>query len=376
MVNYFIGVMSGTSLDGIDVAIVDLQNNTHVELIASQTYAFEPTLKQGLKTLIERQLCDLREFGELDIVMGQAIASAVNNLLDANNLSPKIIKAIGSHGQTVFHHPEGRHPFSLQIGNANVIAEHTGITTVADFRQRDMVLGGQGAPLVPAFHKVLFEDQQQHRAIINIGGISNITVLPATNHGHQVVGFDTGPGNVLLDAWYEQHQKGPYDHDGLWGATGTVNKELLDLLLNDDYFKQAIPKSTGREYFNLNWLQHKLVKFQQQLKPQDVQATLTTLTAYSIAQDIRRYASHTEAVYVCGGGAHNSALMAVLQQSLSNIAVSTTEQLGLHPDWVEACAFAWLAAQTLANKTGNLPDVTGAQQATILGGVYSSNDAS
>ena len=236
-----------------------------------------------------------------------------------------------------------------------------------------MVLAGQGAPLVPAFHKALFVDLQQHRAIINIGGISNITVLPATNNSHRVIGFDTGPGNVLLDAWYEQHQHGPYDHDGLWAATGTINKDLLNHLLNDDYFKQAIPKSTGREYFNLDWLQQKLAEFQPQLEPQNVQATLTALTAHSIAQDIHQYATQTEAIYVCGGGAHNSSLMAALQQSLANITVSTTEQLGLHSDWVEACAFAWLAAQTLANKTGNLPDVTGAKRASVLGGIYSSN---
>jgi len=376
MVSYFIGVMSGTSLDGIDVVIIDLQNNHHVELIAAHTYAFEPTLKQSLKTLIERQHCDLRKFGELDIALGQAIASAINTLLEENNINPTAIKAIGSHGQTVFHHPEGQYPFSLQIGNANVIAELTGISTVADFRQRDMVLGGQGAPLVPAFHKALFEDQQQYRAIINIGGISNITVLPATNPDHQVIGFDTGPGNVLLDAWYEQHQHGPYDHDGLWGSTGAVNKELLAHLLKDAYFKQAIPKSTGREYFNLVWLQQKLTEFQRPLEPQDIQATLTALTAHSIAQDIHRYASQTKAIYICGGGSHNSSLMTMLQQSLANIAVSTTEKLGLHADWVEACAFAWLAAQTLANKTGNLPDVTGAQRATILGGIYSSKLAS
>jgi len=363
-------------MDGIDIAVIDLQDNAHIKLITAHTYDFDPNLKQRLKTLIDHQQCDLREFGELDIALGQAIATAINTLLEESNLSPNLIKAIGSHGQTVFHHPEGQHPFSLQIGNANVIAELTGISTVADFRQRDMALGGQGAPLVPAFHKALFQDQEQRRAIINIGGISNITVLPETSNGHQVIGFDTGPGNVLLDAWYEQHQHGPYDHDGLWGATGSINKNFLELLLRDDYFKQAIPKSTGREYFNLGWLQQKLITFNHQLEPQDVQATLTALTANSIAQDIHRYASQTKAIYVCGGGAHNSSLIAMLQQALPNIAVSTTEQLALHPDWVEACAFAWLAAQTLANKTGNLPEVTGAQKATILGGVYSSNEAS
>ena len=373
--SYFIGVMSGTSLDGIDVALVENTPDSDCHLIAAQTYDFDPELKQGLKILIEDQHCELKKFGELDVALGKAIASAVIKLIKTTNIDIHDIVAIGSHGQTVFHHPDGPHPFSLQIGNANVIAELTTITTVADFRQRDMVLSGQGAPLVPAFHKALFQHPSQNRVIINIGGISNITVLPASN-SDKIIGFDTGPGNTLLDAWFEKHQHAPYDHDGLWAASGSVNRDLLRLLVNDPYFQQAIPKSTGREYFNVTWLDNKLREFKQQLAPQDIQATLTALTAQTIAHDVKRYAPMTDAIYICGGGAHNSYLMKALRQLLAHIPVTTTEQLGLDPDWVEACAFAWLARQSVSNKAGNLPEVTGAKRATILGGIYSSNDAS
>lgn len=375
--SYFVGVMSGTSLDGIDVALIKFNDDESNTVIASHTYDFEPTLKNGLKALIEKQHCDFQTFGEIDITLGKAIASSVINLVKTTDIALSDIAAIGSHGQTIFHHPSSQHAFSLQVGNPNIIVELTGITTVADFRQRDMALSGQGAPLVPAFHKALFQDAIKNRVIVNIGGICNITVLPA-NNSQKIAGFDTGPGNVLLDTWFEQHQHAPYDHDGFWAATGTVNQDLLKHFLNDDYFRQAIPKSTGREYFNSTWLNKKLSSFRTTLTilPQDVQATLTALTAQTIAHDIHQYAVNCDAVYVCGGGAHNSYLMRLLQQRHSNILVSTTEDLGLHPDWVEATAFAWLAKQTLANKTGNLPDVTGASRATILGGIYSSKEAS
>ena len=372
--SFFIGVMSGTSLDGIDVALVENNHNSDCTLIAAQTYEFDSVLKQGLKTLINEQQCELKTLGELDVALGKAIASAVIELIATTDIKLNEIEAIGSHGQTIFHHPQGQHPFSLQIGNPSVITELTGITTVADFRQRDMVLSGQGAPLVPAFHKALFKQPERNRVILNIGGISNITVLPARK-SDKVIGFDTGPGNVLLDSWFEKHQHAPYDHDGLWAASGKINPDLLRLMLNDDYFKLPIPKSTGREYFNLSWLQAQLAVFQAELAPQDIQATLTALTAQSITQDIKHYATKTNAIYVCGGGVHNSYLMRLLQQR-AEVVVSTTEEIGLHPDWVEASAFAWLASQTISLKTGNLPDVTGATRATILGGIYSSKEAS
>lgn len=367
--------MSGTSLDGIDIVIVDFDDSTPINLIAAQTYPFGAQLRDHLEQLILTQHCDLREFGEVDIALGEAISEAINNILSTHSITSHDITAIGSHGQTVFHQPGGSFPFSLQIGNANVIAEKTGITTIADFRQRDMVLGGQGAPLVPAFHKALFQDCSENRVIVNIGGISNITVLPS-KQSEIIVGFDTGPGNVLLDTWIKRHNNCAYDKAGQWAASGTVNDTLLAILLADNYFEQVIPKSSGREYFNLNWLDNKLSSLDATIEPHDVQATLLALTATAIANDIKRYATNTDTVYVCGGGAHNEQLMLTLQQALQTISVTTTVCLGLHPDWVEACAFAWLAKQTLAGQSGNLPATTGASRASILGGIYPSNDAS
>ncbi|RKZ84536.1 MAG: anhydro-N-acetylmuramic acid kinase, partial [Gammaproteobacteria bacterium] len=249
----YIGVMSGTSLDGIDIAIVDVTNNNKCQLIAAQTFPFPTALHDKLLALITSQQCALKELGEVDVELGQITAQAINHLLTKHQLDANNISAIGSHGQTLFHAPNSDYPFSMQIGNGNVIAEQTGITTVADFRQRDIAAGGQGAPLVPAFHSELFADDHEDRVIVNIGGISNLTLLPA-NKDQAVTGFDTGPGNVLLDGWIQRHQQQTYDNQGQWAASGQCNDELLTSLLDEPYFQQAIPKSTGRELFNLNWL--------------------------------------------------------------------------------------------------------------------------
>jgi anhydro-N-acetylmuramic acid kinase len=374
--DYFVGVMSGTSLDGIDIVLVEHKKGSYHQLLASHTYPFSPQLKIDLATLIKAPHCDLKTLGELDIRLGKAISAGVNELVAMNTIDKQQITAIGSHGQTLFHQPEGDNAFSLQIGNPNVIAELTGISTVADFRQRDMVLSGQGAPLVPAFHQNLFQHTFENRVIVNIGGISNMTVLPAKQNDNQpIIGFDAGPGNTLLDAWFQTHNQAPYDHNGQWATTGTIEVRLLEHLLDDDYFRKLPPKSTGREYFNDNWLNIKLADFQH-LSAQTVQATLSCFTAQCIANDIMQYAPETDAVYICGGGVHNAYLMQCIQQSLLDLPIATTSALGLHEDWVEACAFAWLADQTLSKKTGNLPEVTGAKRSTILGGIYWSNDAS
>jgi len=369
--SYFIGVMSGTSLDGIDVALVDFNLQNQLRLVDAQTVPFDASLKEGLKQLITTHECHLQTLGELDVALGRAIALIINKLLVKHDLNGDEIVAIGSHGQTLFHHPEGPFPFSLQIGNGNVIAELTGITTITDFRQRDMVAGGQGAPLVPAFHKALFHSTSQNRVIVNIGGLSNITVIPADSQSN-IIGFDTGPGNTLLDGWIQQHRLKSYDESGQWARIGVVNGKLLTLLLSDPYFNQSIPKSTGREYFNLNWLTTKLKALTEDIVPQDVQATLSALTATTIAKDIQHYAEDTDAIYVCGGGAHNHYLIKQLRLQLPNRLVATTEQIGLQPDWVEACAFAWLARQTFTNKTSNLPEITGANHPAILGAIYPS----
>lgn len=369
--NYYIGVMSGTSLDGIDVVIAEFDNSHLPHIQAADTYPFTSELHNQLQQLITDGHCELQQLGQLDIHIGYQYAEHINNLLRQTGLSARDIAAIGCHGQTIFHAPDVDYPFSMQIGNGNVIAEHTGITTVTDFRQRDMVLGGQGAPLVPAFHEALFRHDRQERVVVNIGGISNITVLPA-NPEQAVFGFDTGPGNTLMDSWVQQHQAKAYDRNGDWATTGHVDTELLDLLLSDEYFSRPIPKSTGRELFHLDWLQHYLNKANRVIAPEDVQATLLQLTATSIATNVRKYAPQSQAIFICGGGAHNDALMQALKTAFEPATVTTTDQIGLNADWVEATAFAWLARQTLHHQTGNLPAVTGASHATILGAVYPS----
>lgn len=362
--------MSGTSLDGIDIALISLSESGSFELINARTFPFPELLYQQLQQLISNQHSDLQVLGEMDIALGQLIGRSINQLLADQKLSAKEITAIGSHGQTLFHSPVGELPFSLQIGDANCIAEITGITTIADFRQRDIAAGGQGAPLVPAFHQSLFSSPNEDRVIVNIGGISNLTLLPASSD-EPVIGFDTGPGNVLLDYWTQQHLNKPYDASGAWAASGQCNNNLLEHLLDEAYFKQDIPKSTGRELFNQQWYETKLAEYSKKISLADSQATLVELTTRTIANDINTYAKPNSAVFICGGGAHNSHLMKRLQNLLDDKVVSTTATLGLHPDWVEACAFAWLAFRTLNKLPGNLPSVTGAKHAVVLGAIYS-----
>jgi len=368
-VAYFIGVMSGTSLDGIDVAICSFTDSGEFNFISAETYAFPHQLQQQLQQLISKPQCSLLKLGELDIALGQLIGESINSFLKAVKIASSDIIAIGSHGQTLFHSPNGDFPFSMQIGNANTIAEITGITTIADFRQRDIATGGQGAPLVPAFHQALFHDKDEDRLIVNIGGISNITLLPASLDT-PIIGFDTGPGNCLLDYWTTLHLNKTFDKNGQWAASGQVNESLLAIFLNEPYFKQAIPKSTGRELFNSLWLDNKLTEYDHKIVPQDIQATLTEFTACTIVADIKTYADSASTIYICGGGVHNEYLFYRLQHLLENKQVSTTQDLGLHPDWVEACAFAWLAFRTINKQTGNLMAVTGAQYPSVLGAIY------
>ena len=365
---YNIGVMSGTSLDGVDVAIVDFDNLGSCQLIAAKTFSFPVVIHAQLHALISQPQCHLQVLGDLDTALGRFIGQVIQQFLIEQKIGPELVSAIGSHGHTLFHSPNNDTPFSLQIGNASVIAELTGITTIADFRQRDIAAGGQGAPLVPAFHAELFSAPNQPRAIVNIGGIANITLL---DKNQPILGFDTGPGNGLLDAWISLHQQQAYDDKGDWAASGRCHQGFLSQMLTDPYFHEPIPKSTGREYFNLKWLEQQLENFGEDLIAVDIQATLLELTAQTISLDIQRYCNTVEAVYICGGGVHNQRLIQSLQQLLSNKRVMSTEQLGLHPDWVEATAFAWLAHRTLNKQTSNLPSVTGACRAVILGAIYS-----
>ncbi len=361
----FIGLMSGTSIDAVDAALVGFAQQPL--LIATHSHPIEPKLRQQLLMLSEGCHNELTLMLMLDQRMGKLFAEAANTLLKKASIDATAVCAIGSHGQTIRHYPESG--CSLQIGDANLIAEHSGITTVADFRRRDLAAGGEGAPLVPAFHNAVFRSNSEDRVIVNIGGIANITHLPA-NADTVVSGFDTGPGNILMDGWTMRHLKQPFDEKGRWAKSGKVEQPLLNQLLQDGYFMQLPPKSTGREHFNIEWLDRQLETYQQQLSPESVQATLCQLTASTIAQAVKEHHPAAEALYICGGGVHNETVMQQLEAELPRHKVTSTRELGISPDWVEAIAFAWLAKERLAARPGNLPAVTGASRPVVLGGVY------
>lgn len=360
MPGLFIGLMSGTSLDGIDAVVATFAGGNR--LLHSYYQPYEARLRAELLAL--QAPCDneLHRAALAANALARAYATAVITLLKKASLESRDIEAIGCHGQTIRHRPDAG--YTTQLVNAALLAELTSITVINDFRSRDIAAGGQGAPLVPAFHQRLFHSAIEHRVIVNIGGIANITNLPA-NGG--VSGFDCGPGNALMDEWINAHQGKSYDHDGAWAAAGSVLPELHKCLFLNAYFLMPPPKSTGRDVFNLAWLQSKLKSGEQ---PQDVQATLLELTAQSIKLGITQYCAGAQTVFVCGGGAHNRTLIARIASLLPQQRVADTNALGLDPDWVEALAFAWLARQTLQREPGNLPQVTGALGPRILGAVY------
>jgi len=366
MPDYYIGLISGTSMDGIDAALVTFADNS-VSLHATHAHAYPNELRDRLRhTIGSPDACGLDGLGELDRWTGECFRDAALELIGKSNIDPAGIIAIGSHGQTLRHRPDAERPFSLQIGDAATIAAGTGITTVADFRRSDIAVGGQGAPLVPPFHDWLFRRPGVNRIVLNIGGIANVTVLPADDQ--PVTGFDTGPGNTLLDAWINEQRGLRYDAEGQWAATGNAVQSLLDQLMEDDYFHLPAPKSTGFEHFNLGWLRAFGVDDHE---PGDVQATLSEVTARTIAAAIDHYAPATEEVFVCGGGIHNTDLMQRLGLHLPRTELASTLDAGLDPDWVEAAAFAWLAMRTKTMQSGNLPSVTGAGRKTVLGAIHS-----
>jgi anhydro-N-acetylmuramic acid kinase len=363
---YYIGLMSGTSMDGIDAALVRL-GSQRVDLIATRERAYAETLRHALRQAVATPVDQpIDNLGALDRQVGECFRDAAIELLADSGLAAQDVVAIGSHGQTVRHQPDGLRPYTLQIGNPDLIAQGTGITTVADFRSADIAAGGQGAPLVPPFHDWLFGRGESGRVILNIGGIANITILEQDDA--PVRGFDTGPGNTLLDQWSLRHRGEPFDRDGAWAATGTNSPDLLARLLDYAYFRLDPPKSTGVEEFNLAWLAHFDVET---LPPADVQATLAELSARTVADDIARHAQDTRELFVCGGGARNLDLMKRLRRNLPEIQIETTAVAGLDPDWVEAVAFAWLAMRTMNGETGNLPSVTGASRKVVLGTIHS-----
>ena len=365
----YVGLMSGTSLDGVDVAIVDF-GEFPPRLLYCNTAAYEDSLREELRHLCHSQTTSLDDLYSLDARLGETYAEVVNRALDDSAIESGQITAIGCHGQTIRHSPDTRFAYSAQIGDPNRVATRTGITTVADFRGKDIALGGQAAPLAPAFHRFLFRSDQEDRAVINIGGISNITFLPA-NPQQAVLGFDTGPGNTFLDLWSSRQRNQAYDAEGAWARSGTVDRNLLERMLTDEpYFRQSPPKSTGTEYFSPGWLEPFL---DDRAVPADVQATLVELTAASIAMGMAQLPSMPANCYICGGGAHNLYLRERLAQALPGCGVQTTAELGLDPDFVEATAFAWLARERINLRNGSIAAVTKAQHAAILGGVYAAD---
>lgn len=357
----YVGIMSGTSLDGIDTAMLDFSDSTP-RLLATYYQAYPAELQEELLALHHPSQNELHRAQMVANELADHYANATKQLLLSVNVSSEQVSAIGCHGQTIRHCPESG--YTLQLGNAALLAELTGITVVNDFRSRDIAAGGQGAPLVPAFHHKMLRHPNIHRVIVNIGGISNLTNLAP---GQATSGFDCGPGNLLMDAWIRRHLCLAYDKDGAWAASGTVIQSLLQVLQGEPYIHASPPKSCGRDLFNMQWLEQKLRGDE---LPADVQATLLAFTGHAISAAILRYCAGAKEIYLCGGGAHNLALVALLNHALPNCRIQLTDQLGIQADWLEAIAFAWLAQQTLQGNCANLPEATGAQHPCILGAIY------
>lgn len=357
----FIGLMSGTSMDGIDAALVDLASHTFIHGLICP---YSETMRKCLHETLAKPVHRLSYFSQLNTLLGREFAVAANRLLAETTYQADDIIAIGSHGQTLCHDSTAVIPYTVQFGCPHTIAALTGISVVADFRVRDLIAGGQGAPLAPIYHQALFKEQAFPLAVVNIGGIANLSYLM---NEEEVRGYDLGPGNCLMDAWTSHHLKRPYDENGQWAQRGRVIDGLLEALLSDEYFQRSAPKSIGKEYFSLEWLQKYIPANK---TPQDVQATLLHLTAMSIANGIKDLPHQPHSVFICGGGAHNQALLSLLRLFLPESRVNSTTSININPDFVEALMFAWLAEKTLNHRMLNLSSITGAAYPTILGAIY------
>lgn len=361
MPEVYVGLMSGTSLDGVDAVVAELAG-ARPRILGSVHVPFERDLREQLFALTESGFGEIDAAGRLGNALAELYARAVREALSVSHTPATSILAIGCHGQTVRHRPEQR--FTLQIGNPALLAELTGIAVAADFRSRDIAAGGQGAPLVPAFHAAVFSDSAENRAVLNLGGIANITLLPC---GSDVHGYDIGPGNCLMDAWMQRHLNEPLDRGGAWAGGSEPLRHLLDRLLREPYFSRPAPKSCGRELFNLSWLERFLDGSE---APQAVQATLLELTVETVARTIEVQELPPARLIVCGGGARNETLVRRISERLATLIVSSSAEFGLDVEQVEATAFAWLAQRTLQNRAGNLPAVTGASGLRVLGAIY------
>ena len=371
----FVGVMTGTSVDGLDIAAIEVDLDEKIEFIASETTAYPTDLRENLLELSKAEATSISSYGKLDAALGKFIGNSVNSFLKRFGIDPKDVRAIGSHGQTIRHQPPGTHgkdeqSFTLQIGDPNQIAHITKIITIADFRRMDIAAGGQGAPLVPLFHQKILKKQSSDTALVNIGGIANITYIEKVLHG-----YDIGPGNCLVDAWCQRNLNKPYDDQGNWARTGTLNHQLLKRLLNEPYFSVQPPKSTGKELFNLDWLKKNTTEYHlERMNSQDVQRTLLELTAVTISKSLKN-APNVSNVIVCGGGRSNEFLMERISSLLDledkgGYFLDASERWGIDGDSLEASAFAWLAFRRLNNLVGAVPSVTGAKKPSILGAIY------
>ena len=379
MAELYLGLMSGTSLDGVDAVLVEISVPAHEaacetcrpRIIHAVALPYPPDLKVAVLAVCRDQAAPLRTLGRIDVELARWYACAVQQLLSEAGVAPASVRAIGSHGQTVHHEPGGDAPFTMQLGDPNLLAVRTGITVVADFRRRDLALGGQGAPLAPGFHDAVFRHPTRCRVVLNCGGIANISMLAP---GRECIGYDTGPANILLDAWVQARTGLPFDDSGKWAMQGRVHRPLLERMRADPYFALPPPKSTGREHFNLAWIESQLAATGAagpgtSLPDADVQRTLLELSATTVADAIARHADSGD-LLVAGGGAYNTALLARLRALCPGWVVDTTASQGIPPEHVEATAFAVFARRTLHGLTGNLPSVTGASRPCVLGGIY------
>ena len=368
MSSLYLGLMSGTSMDGIDAVVVEISADGICHVLASHSESFQPKLQAQLLNIVSSKQVTLHELAQLDVRVAKSFATAANHLLKYNQIAANQIVAIGSHGQTLLHGADQSPPFSLQIGDPNTIAEETGITTIADFRRRDIAVAGQGAPLVPCFHQNWLEKTAGVDAVLNLGGIANITLLGAAGEDPKL-GFDTGPANTLLDAWVRRKLAKPYDEEGAWARQGQIHSHVLTALLKHPFFSVSPPKSADSSQFNLAWLDTTLKAFDE-ISDIDVAATLVELSAVSICQAVKLYAGQSRTLIACGGGCHNHFLMQRIQAGLGSIQLQLSEDYGIGVDWVEAAAFAWLAFRHINKQSGNAESITGATQKRILGAAY------
>jgi len=362
MSKFFIGLMSGTSADSVDTVLLSISEE-RIQSLGTYNHPIPGKVKKSIYESVYSENLDKNMINKLDMLLGKIFSEAVNELLIQECLSSKDIQAIGSHGQTIKHSPNSPTPFSLQIGNAQLLANLTSIKTVSDFRSDDISAGGQGAPITPIFNEYAFSSKSK-RVIINIGGITNITLL---ENKTQTTGYDTGPGNCLMDSWARENEVGNYDEGGNWANAGTVNPSLLKLMLEEDYFNKPSPKSTGPDFFNLEWVKNIIDKSGEKLTPEDLQSTLLELTVKSLTKELKGLGIvKSDGLYFCGGGIHNKSLMKRIKKD-SGFKVHTTADIGVDPDYLEATSFAWFAAQRLKGRRFDLSKVTGSNREVFLG---------